>query len=288
MLVDYYSILGVSFPSNSGEITSAYIAKKEMLGFESSSSDNSNYPARIEVELAYRVLGASYVLKTLYDSEYEKAIAVGFDNYEINDDSLSSSIERERTFVINNILNPNYKATNNNTNNEKSLGMKILGCLGKIFLGFIFILVIVQVKKCARQSMRESIEQTNIAESNKQASLIESNESADFKLRLFATEKNNTLPQEMNNNVTFQEVQIENEALVYVYKVDDVFFSEFKSHALSRQEQLSNLRTVYKEMKPMIDLLIKTHRGIYYRYICRESGETTEFKIYYSDLVDLQ
>ena len=92
----------------------------------------------------------------------------------------------------------------------------------------------------------------------------------------------------MDENITTQEVLIESDALVYVYNVDDDFFAEFKNHAQSREIQLGNLRMVYKEIKPMIDLLTETHRGIYYRYICRKSGETTELKIYYSDLLDLQ
>lgn len=92
----------------------------------------------------------------------------------------------------------------------------------------------------------------------------------------------------MSEDITCQAVLIESDALVYVYKIDDNFFAEFKSHGLSRKLQLGNLKNVYGEMKPMIDLLIETHRGIYYRYICRESGEITECKIYYSDLVDLQ
>jgi hypothetical protein len=92
----------------------------------------------------------------------------------------------------------------------------------------------------------------------------------------------------MNENITTEEVLLERDALVYVYKVDDAFFSEFKEHAMSRDIQLKNLKTVYHEMQPMIDLLVETHRGIYYRYICRKSGEISEFKIYYSDLSKLE
>ncbi len=279
MLVDFYSILGVSFPSSSEEIQSAYITKKDSLGKDSANSSNPNYQARVDVELAYRVLGASYIMKTAYDEEYEKAKQVGFNDYEVAHESLLSDIERERDFVVNKLLNPNFKMPKTTTPHEKGWGMKALGCIGKGFLIYLCLVAFVQIKKCSKDSVKESYETP---------STYATKESAESQLRSFVLEKNISLPQDMDENITTQEVVLERDAIVYVYKVNDNFFAEFKDHAFSRDIQLKNLRTVYDKMKPMIDLLIETHRGIYYRYICRESGETTEFKIYYSDLVDLQ
>jgi hypothetical protein len=279
MLVDFYSILGVSFPSSSEEIQSAYITKKDSLGKDSANSSNPNYQARVAVELAYRVLGASYILKTAYDEEYEKAKQVGFNDYEVAHESLLPDIERERDFVVNKLLNPNFKMPKTTTPHEKGWGMKALGCIGKGFLIYLCLVAFVQIKKCSKDSVKESYETP---------STYATKESAESQLRSFVLEKNISLPQDMDENITTQEVILERDAIVYVYKVNDNFFAEFKDHAFSRDIQLKNLRTVYDKMKPMIDLLIETHRGIYYRYICRESGETTEFKIYYSDLVDLQ
>lgn len=279
MFVDFYSILGVSFPSSSEEIQSAYITKKDSLGKDSANSSNPNYQARVDVELAYRVLGASYILKTAYDEEYEKAKQVGFNDYEVAHESLLPDIERERDFVVNKLLNPNFKMPKTTTPHEKGWGMKALGCIGKGFLIYLCLVAFVQIKKCSKDSVKESYETP---------STYATKESAESQLRSFVLEKNISLPQDMDENITTQEVILERDAIVYVYKVNDNFFAEFKDHAFSRDIQLKNLRTVYDKMKPMIDLLIETHRGIYYRYICRESGETTEFKIYYSDLVDLQ
>ena len=279
MLVDFYSILGVSFPSSSEEIQSAYITKKDSLGKDSANSSNPNYQARVDVELAYRVLGASYILKTAYDEEYEKAKQVGFNDYKVAHESLLPDIERERDFVVNKLLNPNFKMPKTTTPHEKGWGMKALGCIGKGFLIYLCLVAFVQIKKCSKDSVKESYETP---------STYATKESAESQLRSFVLEKNISLPQDMDENITTQEVILERDAIVYVYKVNDNFFAEFKDHAFSRDIQLKNLRTVYDKMKPMIDLLIETHRGIYYRYICRESGETTEFKIYYSDLVDLQ
>ena len=125
-------------------------------------------------------------------------------------------------------------------------------------------------------------------ESYELSNTMNSSQSAENQLRRFIIEKNISLPQNMDENITTEEVLLERDALVYVYKVDDDFFSEFKEHAMSRDIQLKNLKTLYHEMQPMIDLLVKTHRGIYYRYICRKSGEISEFKIYYSDLSNLE
>lgn len=158
------------------------------------------------------------------------------------------------------------------------LGKGIL-LIGKGFIVLIFLLALIQVKKCMRNSVKDSYEKTESYNSTKDA---------DSELKRFAKEENETLPHAINENVTTQAILIEKNALVYVYNIDDDFWAEFKVHAVSRSNQLNNLRSLYLDMKPMIDLLIKTHRGIYYRYICRGSGEVTEVKIYYSDLLDLK
>lgn len=190
-----------------------------------------------------------------------------------------SGIERERAFVVNTILSPGYKPPKPFVPKKKGKGMKVLGCLGKAFLVYIALMSFVYISKCSREKARESYELS---------SSMNSTENAENQLRRFIIEKNINLPQDMDENITTEEVLLENDALVYVYKVDDDFFSEFKEHAMSRNIQLSNLKTVYHKMKSMIDLLVETHRGITYRYICRESGEISEFKIYYNDLSKLE
>lgn len=279
MFKDYYSILRLSYPASDEDIKNAYTTIVNALGYESSNPECANYQVRADTEEAYRVLGASYSLRKAYDEEYEKAKKEGFDVYEIKDDWLIAGIERERDFVVNKILSPNYKVPKPVVPKKKGMGMKVLGCLGKAFLVYVALISFVYFSKCSRDKARESYESSN---------MVSSSERAENQLRQFVIEKNINLPQDMDENITTEEVLLENDALVYVYKVDDGFFSEFKEHAMSRNIQLSNLKTVYQEMKPMIDLLVETHRGIYYRYICRKSGEISEFKIYYSDLLKLE
>ena len=279
MFKDYYSILRLSYPASDEDIKNAYTTIVNTLGTDSANPSSPKYQARIDVEEAYRVLGASYILKTAYDKEYQKAITEGFETYEIEDDWLLSGIERERAFVVNTILSPGYKPPKPFVPKKKGKGMKVLGCLGKAFLVYIALMSFVYISKCSREKARESYELS---------SSMNSTENAENQLRRFIIEKNINLPQDMDENITTEEVLLEDGALVYVYKVDDDFFSEFKEHAMSRNIQLSNLKTVYHKMKSMIDLLVETHRGITYRYICRESGEISEFKIYYNDLSKLE
>lgn len=280
MFKDYYSILKLSYPASDEDIKSAYTTIVNTLGADSANPSNPKYQVRIDVEEAYRVLGASYILKTAYDKEYQKATTEGLETYEIEDDWLLSGIERERAFVVNTILSPGYKLPKPFVPKKKGKGMKVLGCLGKVFLVYIAITFFVFISsKYFKEKVRESYELSNTMNSTK---------SAENQLRRFIIEKNINLPQDMNKNITTEEVLLEEDALVYVYKVDDAFFSEFKEYAMSRDIQLSNFKTVYHEMKPMIDLLVETHRGIYYRYICRESGKISEFKIYYSELSTLE
>lgn len=280
MFKDYYSILRLSYPASDEDIRNAYTTIVNTLGSESYKPECTNYQVRVETEEAYRVLGASYSLRKAYDEEYKKAKEEGFNVYEIKDDWLITGIERERDFVVNKIMSPNYNAPKPFDPKKKGRGMKLLGCLGKVFLVYVALMSFVNISKCSREKARESYELSNTMNS--------STESAENQLRRFIIEKNINLPQDMDENITTEEVLLESDALVYVYKVDDNFFSEFKEHVMSRNIQLSNLKTVYHEMKPMIDLLVETHRGIYYRYICRESGEISEFKIYYSDLSKLK
>ena len=279
MFKDYYSILKLSYPASDEDIKNAYTTIVNTLGADSANPSNPKYQVRIDVEEAYRVLGSSYILKTAYDKEYQKATTEGLETYKIEDDWLLSGIERERAFVVNTILSPGYKPPKPFVPKKKSKGMKALGCLGKAFLVYIALMSFVYISKCSREKVRESYELSDT---------VNTSENAENQLRRFIIEKNINLPQDMDENITTEEVLLERDALVYVYKVDDDFFSEFKEHAMSRDIQLQNLKTVYHEIKPVIDLLIETRRGIYYRYICRESGEISEFKIYYSDLSKLK
>ena len=278
MFKDYYSILKISYPASNDIVKKAYITIINCLGSESVNVSNPNYQIRVDTEEAFRVLGASYSLREAYDEEYQKAKEKGMDVYEIKDDWLLSGIEREHNFVVNTILNPKHKPSkpkNNWTNNT-------FGCLFKPYLIFLCLIALLYVSKCSEEKTRESHMRSMSSTS------LDAKKSAEEGLKSFVMQKNLNLPQDINENITTQAVLLNDDAIVYVYNVDDTFFSEFKDYAFSREIQLKNLQTVNQKTKPLTDLLIETYRGIYYRYICRESGEINEFKITYNDLLELQ
>ena len=82
-------------------------------------------------------------------------------------------------------------------------------------------------------------------------------------------------------------ISLTESALVYVYLIDDDYFEMMRDQALSSANQLANIRTMYSDMKPMIDLLVQTHRGISYKYICKNSKETNIVEVSYDDLASL-
>ncbi len=147
MFKDYYSILGISYPSSDDEIRRAHQSKIKNLGDDSSKESNLNYNHRVDIEEAFRVLGTSYSLKTAYDEEYQYFMTEKINEYEIKDDWLLTRIKQERDFVVNKILNPNHKIPKLSTQEKKSWKMKSLGCLGKIFIVYVCIITPVFVKK---------------------------------------------------------------------------------------------------------------------------------------------
>lgn len=301
MFIDYYSILGVSFPSNDEEINVAYIAKKETLGADSENSDNSNYPMRVNIELAYRILGASYVLKSAYDKEYQNAIAEGFDVYEIKNDWLLSNIERERNYVVNKMVYPNVMELSSiPQKQEETKGMKVLGCIVRLLILLAaFNVTNTIIKNCQREKARNTLLSTTgkyigEEELNNITNEIIS-ETAEHELNYFVMAKNIRLPEKMNDSITCQAIQLEDDALVYVYDIDDAYFSEIKDNILSKDIQLQKLKfldddlqSIDEEMGSIIDLLVAAHRGICWRNVCRVSGEVFECKIDYDDLVNIK
>lgn len=283
MFKDYYSILGISFPSNNEEIKHAYCKKVEALGSESSKCSSPDYQKRVDVEVAYRVLGVSYSLKTAYDEEYQQYTETpDKECLEIKDDWTKSQIKSEIDFVVNRILVPESACQGGTEKN--GIGNKAIGCVGKI-LGFIFLIIMIAgVKTCARKQVRNSFENSYVEPETEDKSAISSNNNSEIKLQKTAREINQTLPRQLDSNITHQAISLTPSALVYEYIVDDIFFSKVKDQVLSIDNQLANIRMMYSDMKPMIDLLIETNRGISYKYVCKKSKSTNIVTVSCDDL----
>ena len=284
MFKDYYSILDISYPSNDDEIKEAYYSKVESLGKDSSNFSNPKYQQRVDVEEAYRILGASYINKEAYDNEYQKSMALGNFNFEISE-WLEEIVRREHNFVVNHLLQP---LPTGNEKQKKGWGGKTLGCVGKIFGFFLLMLVIAGVKNCSRKQMRNALSDSSYnTEYISSPSSSSSSSSAERKLQKTAKEINQSLPRRIDDNITHKAISLTSSALVYEYVIDDDFFELYKDQALSSNGQLDNIRALYSDMKPMIDLLLETHRGISYKYTCKRSGEINIVEVPYSKLAGI-
>ncbi len=276
---DYYSILGVSPDSDSPTIYDAYHKKVSELGEASFKSDSPNYQARVDVEEAYRILGASYINKEAYDKEYQKSIALGVADFEMGE-WLEEHVKREHDFVVNRVLTPDAPPYVEMSTGKK-WGMRTLGCVGKVFLFFAFIVVLGAVKKCSRQAVRDSYgtsyNETEVAQPTV----------AERKLQQAAGEMNSSLPQRINDDVTQYAVELTPSALVYVYHVKESTFQELRARFTSKANQINNIKTMYSDMKPMIDLLLQTERGISYKYVSNDSRTTEIVEVSYNELAAL-
>ena len=261
MFIDYYSILGISFPSNNEEINQAYCNKVGALGTDSSKCSSPYYHERVDVEVAFRVLGASYSLKTAYDEEYQRYLETqDKEDFEIKDDWTKSQIKSEINFVVNRILEP--VSTYHLETERKGIGSMTIGRVGKI-LGFIFLIIVIAGIKTYVSS---------------------SSTNSEIKLKKAAKEINQTLPRKIDSYITHQAISLTSSALIYEYLVDDNYFSKEKDQALSHEYQLANIRMMYSAMKPMIDLLIETNRGISYKYVCKTSKNINIVSVSCNDL----
>lgn len=294
MFKDYYSILDLSYPSNNEEIKQAYQSKVQCLGKESSLISSPNYQQRFDVEEAFRVIGSSYSLKKAYDEEYPKYLeSIEKDSFSIQDDWTLSLINSERNFVA------NYLSHLMQTNQVKKTnwGGKTLGCLGTLMGLFFLVLFVTGVRTCTRKHAQNVFSRSvdnsdNVVKPSSFSNsicnqLYTSKSNAERKIQNMAREINQDLPQKIDDNITHTAITLSSTALVYEYEVDDVFFEMNKDLALSLNRQCNNIRAMYSDMKPMIDLLLETNRGISYKYVCKISGETYIVEVPYSKLANL-
>ena len=284
-LKDYYSILAVPYGADKTTLLNAYNTITAKLGQESCNTNSPYYNNRLEVEEAYRILCVSISLKEDYNEAYQQSIAQGTNNYVTDNDWLENRIKQEHQVAINRIAESN-NTFSNNLKTSKWWRSAEFGCLKKIIGGIILIFILGEVKICSRNAFRDAYSSNN-TEVVFPCSTDE-REKAEAMLQKTAEDINASLPKDINENITQYYVTINNKELIYEYRVDDKFFQEFRHQAMSKKIQMDNLRQVYKGMKPMIDLLIKTNRGLAYRYVCKDSKKVTEFHLTCKDLASLE
>lgn len=298
MFKDYYSILGISYPSSDDTIRQSHQSKVEELGAESSKPSDPNYQQRVDIEEAFRVLSSSYGLKEAYDEEYSKYLETEDKlTFCVQDIWTKSKIESEHEYVVNRLLQPIPRPISSQEK-KKGCGGITLGCLWKI-LGFILmIIVITAIKTCSKNQMKNALsdssdytekvpKQLPYSTNSNSNFQLNTTSQAEQKLEKMAGDINQSLPRIIDDNITMHAIRIASYALVYEYKVDDDYFDMYKNEVLSNSLQLERVKEMYSDMQPMIDLLIETHRGISYKYICKRSGEINTVDISYEQLAGL-
>ena len=288
MFKDYYSILRASYPSDVNEIQQAYMLRVQELGEESLNPSNLNFQQRVDVEEAFKVLN-SYNVKIAYDEEYAKYVATeDKQSFSIQDSWTLSKIEYAHNIVINSLLKPASKGKQ-----KIHLGGKILRFFGKFIVILILIIIYVGIKNCHRLEKRRSASEIkeqlgSLSSSNSENTANYSNTSeTEERLYKTANDINQSLPQRLDNNLTIVKISITSSSLIYVYECDDDFFELYKDQFLSSNNHLEQIRAQYSEMKLLIDLLLETHRGISYKYICKRSSETHIVDVPYSKLAGI-
>lgn len=169
-----------------------------------------------------------------------------------------------------------------NNNEEKGCLGQLGGCLGKIIGFIILLLVLTFVKICSKSMMRNSMKygQTETILDNK----------ADIDSQLYSTmvEMRASLPQPLDEKTIMKDVEMDEDYFYYVTDVDDSDYdlssAEPKAMKTAHREYL---KTIVPKMKLLIECLIKTDRGLVYRFCGTSSGISTEITYSTSELQQL-
>ena len=267
--IDYYALLGVSLNVSNEELVKAYKNKCQQTTDESTLE---------ELYVAYTILSSQHRRKPAYDRELAKYNASeDKDNYYIQDSWLS--------YEIYNILQA--RQNQQETVPKKTIKSRCLrGCLNIIFFFFLMIFV-TQVKRCTRRTMVEKEISYNSTKEDvyNQVENTAVNE-VEAKLTKAALEQNMEYPKQLEDGIIADRVELPFGAFSYCYTIDDILFDKVISIS-SKEKLLSNLKALYGQMKPMIDMLITTNRGINYRYTNKSKTRTHTVYLTVEDLKEL-
>lgn len=169
-------------------------------------------------------------------------------------------------------------------NNEKGNGCLGVfgGCLGKI-VGIIFMLLAMAfVKTCSKSMMRSSMHhsQTEIVDKSK--------EEIDNLLNRTMLDMRAELPKRMDEATVQKDVQMDDDYFYYIVDIDDAgtAFSTM-SEAQLKQNHRSNFKSIVPGMRVMIEYLVKTDRGLVYRFDGTSSGVSKDVRYSKEELSQL-
>lgn len=141
------------------------------------------------------------------------------------------------------------------------------GCLIKI-IGLIFFLILMTgVKTCSRGMMRNSLKygETQNIENSK--------DEIDRQLYETMNELRAELPKKIDEMITQKDVNMDDEYFYYISDMNDSDYPlSIADMSAIKQSHTQLLQTNIPQMKILIEYLIKTNRGLVYRYDGTSSG----------------
>ena len=173
---------------------------------------------------------------------------------------------------------------NENSNNQmsKKNGLKFLGCIGKTCALFLFLVLIRTCGSFVGKHLNKEKGQVEVGKlSNKESFFI---------LQENVQEMNKSFPQKIDEYTTAKgvELNVSIPAFEYQYVVDDNAFMAVKSEVLSKSNQLAEVKSMYSDMKPLIDLLVQARMGLSYVYTCKKSQKSYRVDLSYEDLLKIK
>lgn len=158
-------------------------------------------------------------------------------------------------------------------NNNQGKGCLAIfgGCLGKI-IGFIILVIVLSfVRTCSKSMMRNSLKygETKVLDGSK--------EDIDRQLYKTMDELRANLPKKMDEMITQKDVSMDDKYFYYISDMNDAEYPLSSADmATVKQSHTQLLQSNIPQMKLLIECLIKTNRGLVYRYDGTSSGASKD------------
>lgn len=157
-----------------------------------------------------------------------------------------------------------------NKQNLSNSGNTFSGCFGKIFGIIGMFLIMAFAKTCGKMMMRNSLNNGTTSSISVESS---SKEEITSHLYLLMDDMKKQFPQRVDNITTIEDIQIDESFCYYVYSLND---SEIQlpdvDIAQLKQLLYEELKQNFSQAKDLVECLVKTDRGLVYRYNGTTSG----------------
>lgn len=159
------------------------------------------------------------------------------------------------------------------------------GCLGKIVGIICMFLVMAFAKTCGKMMMRNPLNNGTTSSINVESA---SKEEITSHLYLLIDDMKKQFPQRVDNITTIEDIQMDESFCYYVYSLKDSEI-QLPDVDIAKLKQLlyEELKHNFSQAEDLVECLIKTDRGLIYRYKGTFSGVTREIVISNAELQDV-